>query len=322
MIMLGVAYQKGVLPVSRATLEWAIGESVPKRVRLTNLAAFTVGRELVLGTIKAPQKHTKETLDEVLACKTRVLQEGLFTSSRVAHFASVVEEVRSTWRVPESFLALFARRYADLIEYEDVHYATQYRDLVALVYSRDCAAYGWRATKMAIQYVHKVMAIKDEIYVSHLLLSPEKLARDRARYNVNPARGDRLEYLHINRPEFVIGGKHMAFRLHTRNWQLRIMRRAKFLRRWLPQWHQAEKDFRDWYMGLVRDFQYDDEASYERYADILALPEDVRGYREVRYPTMEQARKRAKTLLAVIATGDQPTDQSVPTPTPTEAWGV
>jgi len=42
--------------------------------------------------------------------------------------------------------------------------------------------------------LHKVMLIKDEIYVAHLLTSEEKRRRDRARYQVDPARGDRLHY--------------------------------------------------------------------------------------------------------------------------------
>jgi indolepyruvate ferredoxin oxidoreductase len=322
MIMLGLAYQQGVLPVSRATLEWAIGESVPPRVRGTNLAAFTVGRELVLGTIKAPQKQIKETLDEVLERKIHVLQQGSQATRNIAHFTSTVADVRSAWHVPESFLALFARRYADLIEYDNITYAARYHDLVDLVYTRDCAEYGWRATKMAIQYVHKVMAIKDEVYVSHLLLSPEKLARDRVRYNIDPTRGDRLEYIHVNRPEFVIGRWRIAVRLHTRNWQLRIMRRAKFLRSWLPQWHKAERDFRDWYIDLVEHFQYHDEASYERYADILGLPEEVRGYRDVRYPTMDRAREQAKVLQAGMVTGGRSAMDRAPASKTIQVWGV
>ena len=49
------------------------------------------------------------------------------------------------------------------------------------------------------------MAIKDEVYVAHLLTSPEKYALDRARYRItDDANGDRLTYRHLNRPEFAV----------------------------------------------------------------------------------------------------------------------
>ena len=39
--------------------------------------------------------------------------------------------------------------------------------------------------------------------------------------------------------------------METRDWQLRLVRRARFLRRLLPSWHRRERAFRDWYEDEV-----------------------------------------------------------------------
>ena len=75
------------------------------------------------------------------------------------------------------------------------------------------------------------------------------------------------------------------------------MRRMKFLRRLLPQWHRREKDFREWYIRLVQDFNYQDAQKYATYVEVLTCPEMVRGYRQIRYPKMEEAKELAAFLL-------------------------
>jgi indolepyruvate ferredoxin oxidoreductase len=64
----------------------------------------------------------------------------------------------------------------------------------------------------------------------------------------------------------------------------------------MPAWHRREREFRDWYIDMVENFHYEDRASYDRYVKALRCVEDVRGYREVRYPKMDEARRRAEGL--------------------------
>jgi len=66
----------------------------------------------------------------------------------------------------------------------------------------------------------------------------------------------------------------------------------------MPQWHRREREFRDWYIRIVENFHYYDRASYDRYVKALRCVEEVRGYREVRYPKMEEARRRAESHLS------------------------
>ncbi len=136
--------------------------------------------------------------------------------------------------------------------------------------------------------------------MAHLLTNPEKLERDRARYSVDPARGDSISYRHINRPRFEFGRFFIEFDIRTHNWQLNIMKRMKFLRHLLPDWHRTEKEFREWYSREVGAFKPSNAGEYEAWLSVLRCPEQVSGYRHVRHPKQEAARRAAEATLARI----------------------
>src|SRR3989338_555 len=190
-----------------------------------------------------------------------------------------------------------ALRIYDLIQFENIDYARWYVNLVKKVHGADRAEFHFKATKAVILYLFKVMAIKDEIFVAHLLTSVEKRKRDYERYRIDPKLGDQVIYRHINRPEFTVFGFTFRFHMVTSDWQLNMMKRMKFLRKLLPVWHAREKAFRDWYVDLVQKFHCQDKASYEAYVQDLEVPEEVRGFREVRYPKMEAAQEQAESLI-------------------------
>lgn len=299
MILLGVAVQSGTLPVSPVALEWAIRQSVSKDDRQVNLDAFRLGRVLVARPedIKLPAKvySYRSLLDE----KTRHLEELTNRKTAAAYRAKVEDAVFHLDLDDLSHQHLALRAY-DLICYEDLSAAEMYLNHVLTTAQKDRAEWNFKATKAVLFNAFKVMAIKDEVYVAHLLTSPEKRERDRARFHIDEAQGDRLEYRHVNRPEFVIFGRSFCWDMETRDWQLRIVRRMKFLRRWLPGWHRDEREFRDWYLKLVDQFDPGTEPAYRLWLEILRVPENVRGFREVRKPSMEEAKKKVSLLLASL----------------------
>ena len=143
------------------------------------------------------------------------------------------------------------------------------------------------------------MIIKDEVYVAHLLTSEEKTRRDNHRYHVDAQRGDKIIYHHLNRPEFVLFGRKLRFKISPRKWQLNVLKHFRWLRLVLPAWHWQEREFRDWYIQLVENFPAVTTAeSRARYLQALRCVESVKGYREIRYPKMEAARRQAEQLLA------------------------
>lgn len=300
LMLLGAAYQKGYLPLSLESLHWAIEHSVPPSEVEANLKAFRLGRLTVAYPMHFGASEP-QTYKDLLRDKMRLLSRSRKKKSEgealAIAYQDLVHECVEQMELDEETYRHFALRVYDLIQYEDLDYAREYADWVLDVYFKDNSEYGYRATRAVIRYLHKVMCIKDEVYVAHLLTSEEKRRRDFARYDINPANGDVIHYVHINRPSFTLFGRDIEFDWRSHDWQLNLMKRAKFLRRWLPGWHRREKDFRDWYQELVEKFQYQNADEYEIWVEILSVPETVRGYRQVRYPTMEAARKRAETLL-------------------------
>src|SRR5690606_40567051 len=106
---------------------------------------------------------------------------------------------------------------------------------------------------------------------------------------------DKLVYRHHTNPELAIGKKRIRFRITTRDWQLKLMARMKWLRQ-LPGWHWREAAFRDWYIGLLDRVSLIDD--YEQALRVLKCAETVTGYREVRYPKMDAIRQQVEADLS------------------------
>ncbi|MBI1977580.1 MAG: 2-oxoacid:acceptor oxidoreductase family protein [Candidatus Omnitrophica bacterium] len=297
LVMLGIAYQKGFLPLDLDNIRWAIEVSVPPSALKENMNAFNLGRLLVTDP-KRFSTEAPDTYEHVLAEKEEILRTTRWRGQLLGRaYRNLVVRTVAQLRMDDDTNMHLALRIYDLIQFEGINYARRYVDLIKKIRAQDKSEYRLRATQAVIRYLHKVMLIKDEVYVAHLLTSVEKRKRDFARYNVDPKRGDRVVYKHLNRPEFMIFGFRIRFDIVTSDWQLNLMKRLKFLRSVLPYWHIREKKFREWYTELVRHFHYLDRVSYDAYVKALEVPEEVRGFREVRYPKMEAAVQEASAIL-------------------------
>ncbi|MBK8870087.1 MAG: 2-oxoacid:acceptor oxidoreductase family protein [Elusimicrobia bacterium] len=303
-LLIGAAFELGHLPVSIESLRKAISVMVPAQDRDENLRAFELGRHAAARPDRfsgyAPHLPSSE---EVVADREGLLKRShFFVGWRWAPaYRKMMEEAFRWMDLPEPDRARMAQYVYDLFQWGGPSYARRYLTRLYSVYRKDNPERGRQATLAVLVGLHKVMAIKDEVYVAHLLTGEEKYRRDRARYNVNEERGDRLDYVHLNRPNFTLMGRHIQFDWRSRPWQLRMMKQMGFLRRLLPGWHAAERSFRAWYEGWVDRFTfYSDPQTYRFYTDILSLPDGVRGYREIRIPKMEAARQQADVLFAKI----------------------
>jgi len=187
-------------------------------------------------------------------------------------------------------------RIYDLLQYDNAAMAKRYVELVRGVYRRDSAARRYAATAAAIRNLAKVMLIKDEPYVAYLLTRYEKKVRDVAKYAVDEANGDRIVYRHHTSPEFNIGRYRVRLRITTRDWHLRLASKMKWWRK-LPGWHRREAAFRDWYVGLLERVNLTNDTGYAQALDVLKCPEEVTGYREIRYPKQDRVRERIESQL-------------------------
>ncbi len=302
-MLIGVAFQRGLMPLELEPLKLALKQMVRRSDLQQNLNALEIGRYLAVNEkvdstlLQHTSDVSKQTYTETLAEKRGILSEKFRGKHLADSYLSLVEDIIKKVSLDESTHRSLALYTYDLIQFENIDYARLYIEKIEQIHEKDFGDY--RATKSAIKYLHKVMLIKDEVYVSHLLTSKEKFARDKVRYNVDEKNGDKIRYLHLNRPHFTVMGFDIEHDMDTRNWMLHLMKRMKFLRRWLSQWHAKEKEFRDWYIKEVIDtFSPTNDENYAKHVEALECVETVRGYREVRYPTMEAARQTVEKLLA------------------------
>ncbi|MXZ01289.1 indolepyruvate ferredoxin oxidoreductase, partial [Candidatus Poribacteria bacterium] len=299
-MLLGTAFQRQLIPLELEPLQLALKQMVPHADLETNMQAFNVGRRLALDPYQIADDALKQlTYAEMLAEKRQILQKKRNGKRLAQAYVALVEGVVETLDLGSDDIHRILARYVyDLIQFENLNYARMYIEKIKQVHANDSGKYNYRATEAAIRYLHKVMLIKDEVYVAHLLTSEEKLARDKELYKVDTENGDKIKYIHLNRPHFTVMGIDFEADIDTRNWQLNLMKRMKFLRRWLPEWHAKEKAFREWYITRVIDtFAPGDAETYKRHLQALECVEEVRGYREIRYPKMEVAKRTVEGLL-------------------------
>lgn len=303
MMLLGAAYQRGWIPLSEGNILEAIQESVRKSDRASNFKAFQRGRYLVLHPELLHPDTPNPTFSEVVEEKCQFLRKTfpVLGARYVRRYRELMDQVNRWMDLPLEMRILLARTVYDLIRYENVDFAKRYLLLVWNAYRRDQSKFGYRATQAVIVQLYRAMAIKDEVWVARLLTSPEKYERDRRRYKIDPKRGDRISYIHLNRPQFNVGRFAFEFDLKTKDWMLKIMSRAKWLRRFLPAWHAKERAFRDWYMELVENFTYfESQDDYDAYVEALKTAESVKGYRQIRYPLIQEAIAKAQEHLKRI----------------------
>jgi indolepyruvate ferredoxin oxidoreductase len=297
-VMLGIAFQRGLLPLSLENIEWGLKETMGSAAA-DNLKAFHLGRKLVFEPELAHKHELHETYEQFIAERMEVLKRNHRWGNRWAReFEELVRRSERSIHLGEQVARDIVWRLYDLVEFGTGEYARRYLGLVERVYAQDSAATDYAATKAVIWNLHKAMIIKDEVYVAHLLTSEEKTRRDNHRYHVDPARGDKIIYHHLNRPEFNISGHDIRFKFSPRKWMLNTMKHMRWMRRAMPAWHSREIEFRDWYIALVENFRnVDGKPAYDRYVQALGCVEEVRGYREIRYPRMDEAKRKVETLL-------------------------
>ena len=308
-MLLGMAYQNGFLPLHREALEQAIEHVLPDALR-QNLEAFAVGRLIVADPRRLDFESPagSETVWGVYRAGIAALSER-FGSRRGGRIARRLRRlIRDTRREAGAFgrdpllVADLIAAAHDCVIWGGLDYARRYCSRIARVASLDHSARGFELAQTVVRNLARVMLIKDEVYVSTLLTSDQKRRRDLARFNIDLDAQDQIIYRRVHRPEFSLLRRRFSFEWTSRDWQLRLMSRVGWLRRLMPRWHQREQRFRDWYERLVDQVDLSPDSTpeqYERWLAALGTPEMVSGFREVAYPKMAAAQRRADQLLAV-----------------------
>jgi len=273
-MMLGFAFQKGLIPVSMHSMAWAIKDTIRTDFR-KNLYAFNMGRKLVVqpDLFQGPPRRTgwRETLEERCRWTIRRYRSGQKRASRLRELTS--ETLAGLDGLEESAKRDVVVRIYDCMRWGGMDYAARYALAVGNIHAHDSAEFGYAATRAVIRNLADAMLIKDGPFIAELSSSPEKHARDREKYNVNPANGDRIVYRHLWNVDWTIGSRRMRFRLSTPHWLLRVLRGMRFLRAILPMWHGRERQFLRRYEAALAAFAYRTPEQYRQQLVSLCSPQ-------------------------------------------------
>ena len=270
-MILGAAYQKGMIPFPIADLMSAFTRTMKKQELENNLKAFELGRRLVLGNVKPLKKADVDNKIELL--KHSIIESSLLNGSNLGNlFIKKVNEL-------ESFLPSIIKNHLgqyvhDLLIFDRGRFLEDFIEQskkLSSIYRDDLL-------QMAIRTLAKTYFIKDEVYIAHMMISPMRVFQDKKMYG---SLGSGFKKTFINRPSFDVGSKKIEFDFSPKPWMLKVMRHARFLRVILPSWHAREKK-----ISLeIRSKLLSTTLSYQEMKNL----ENIKGYRDVRYKVFEKS---------------------------------
>jgi indolepyruvate ferredoxin oxidoreductase len=267
-LVIGAAYQSGLLPMSAAAIEAAVernGVGVA-----TTIQAFRAGRQLVLDPTWPSTEDTAETKDELL---------------RAEPFLGAAREILAEAGIGS---ATALTRAADLIGYQDTRYARRYVDVLTGVESET-------VREVVARQLYKLMAYKDEYEVARLHLDPavrRRLGPDaKVKVMLHPPL---LRALGMRRKLALGRIAGPAFRV------LRSMRRVRG--GWFDLFgHTAlrrlERELIAEYVAVVERLN---GAPEELALRIAALPDLVRGYEEIKVASVREYRAELAELVTEL----------------------
>ncbi len=273
LFMLGLAYQRGLIPVSAAAIERAI--ELNRTAEKENKLAFLWGRRAALDLAGV----------EKAAARTRI-------------------EAR---RIPETLDEIIAHRMGHLTRYQNDAYAARYRNLVDRVIAAERASMpGAQALSLAVAKNYaKLLAYKDEYEVARLHADPVFRERIAAQFEGDYTLRFHLAPPALSQPDPATG------RIKKKQfgpWMMRafgILARLKWLRGTAldPFGRSADRKLE---RRLIAEYETLIEEvlaslSPENHATAVALaslPEQIRGYGHVKEANVEAGKKRRDELLA------------------------
>jgi indolepyruvate ferredoxin oxidoreductase len=280
LLLLGHAFQRGMIPLRLASIEAAID--------LNGVATDMNRRAFALGRLSA---HDPKLLDELCAGQS---------------LPALVSEVEADM---DSFVA---DREQDLVVYQNKRYAARYRSCVEAAVRAD-AERGDGSNRFSIavaRYGYKLMAYKDEYEVARLYTDGEFFRRLQTEFEGNP----RIE-LQLAPPLFARRDPETG-RLRKRAvgpWMLWVMAglaQLKFLRGTpfdifarLPERRLERQLVAEFEVG-VRELA--DALSIDNYAlalRVVSLPDKIRGYDRIKLASAETAAVEREALMKRIRAG-------------------
>jgi indolepyruvate ferredoxin oxidoreductase len=276
-MILGIAYQAGKLPFGLSDLELAFRAGVPKAEFTPNWEAFQLGRRWFKdpGAIQLQKETTGlKSMEKSVALASYPWQNPLRFVNLWRSYTQIFCDLFP--QIPQAHLAQYVH---DLIVFDQGITLGAYLEAAHQVK----ASYSEEDQVVALRALTKTFWVKDEVFVSHLMISPMKTDLDKAQY---AQLGTSFKVIHINRPSFDLGSKKIEFDFSPRDWMLKLMRHFRLLRKLLPSWHKEER-------AIALDIRSQILTGKLTRKHLKEL-DSIKGYRDVRY-------KKAKTYLGAAS---------------------
>ncbi len=285
-IVLGAAYQQGVIPISSDAIERAIelnGVAVD-----TNTQAFRIGRKIALDPAWLDTLGLEERPGSVKRAEARKSKKA---NALIGSIDSPSEELTRLLEI----------RIPDLIDYQDAAYATRYVETVARVRAVE-AGVGTdsRLSEAVARYLYKLMAYKDEYEVARLhrssafkeALEEQFGSAAKITYKLHPPTARRFG---LDNKIGLGRSGDVAFAALARMKRLRGTAMDPFGR---TAHRQMERELIGEYEGMIDRVLADLAAdNYDRAVEVAELPDLIRGYEEIKEGNVAQFRSEAQRLL-------------------------
>jgi indolepyruvate ferredoxin oxidoreductase len=296
MIAIGAAYQAGLLPISAASIEQSIRLNGTQE--RANIMAFRAGRisqcdpGRLAKTLTRPYVTLADHLETVMSRRTTPQRSALL----LADLPELGDQTRRLLEI----------RAVDLADYQSMRYARRFVTIVAAFAAAERAALpngDERLTRLVIRYLYKLMAYKDEYETARLLT--DSVFADRVRslfpgyremaFNLQPPimRGAGLKRKIALGSVFVV--------------PLKLLARLKFVRGSFADpfgraaTRKAERTAIDWYVAIVDRARTGlSPETAPLIADLLSVPDCIRGYEHVKLATLETAKHKATNLAQLL----------------------
>ena len=310
LFMLGYAWQKGRIPLSRAAIERAV-EINGVAVEM-NLGAFDWGRRT------AADRDAVERRTAPGAAAGIEVAPPIEGGSSPAHSPGAVPGIAvAPPRGRETLESLIERRAAFLAEYQDAAYADRYRAFVERAREAERSrAKGMRGLTEAVARGHfKLLAYKDEYEVARLHCAPEFRRKLEAAFE-----GDWSLEFHLAPPLFARRDPTTGAPRKSRYgpWMMRVfavLARCKGLRGTAfdpfgyTRERRRERALIDRYERTVAALLDGlDHSNHALAIEIASLPERIRGFGHVKAKSIEEAQHREAELLERFRTVADPPD--------------
>ncbi len=278
-VLLGYAWQKGLVPVSNTAMMRAI--------ELNNVAIDLNKRAFLLGRLAAANPVA--------------LEQAIGTRAQVVQFVA-----------PQGLEQIIEHRSRLLADYQDEAYAARYAALVRAVEQKERAVEGAQSklvlSRAVARNLYRVMAYKDEYEVARLHSDGALSAQIAAQFE-----GDYSLQFHLAPPLLARKGSDGRPRKQVYGaWMqsgFRALARMKRLRGTpldvfgYTSERRQERAWRDEYVAAVEMLkQALSEGNRDLALRLAQLPESVRGFGHVKLPALAAGRERLAALKQQIAT--------------------